>query len=91
MVCLAPTMEEAEADLRAIAAVKGFSEEIIDMLKLVLIYGDPDTVGEKLVAAMRTGIDGMTINLAVNGHNTDRIGLLGQVASKAINEASLFG
>ncbi len=91
MVCLAPTMEEAEADLRAIATVKGFSEEIIDMLKLVLIYGDPDTVREKLVAAMRTGIDGMTINLAVNGHNTDRIGLLGQVASKAIDETSLFG
>ena len=88
MVCLAPTMEEAEADLRAIAEVKGFGEEIIDMLKLALIYGDPDTVGEKLVAAMRTGIDGMTINLAVNGHNTDRIGLLGQVASKAIDEAS---
>ena len=33
---------------------------------------------------MNTGIDGLTINLAVNGHNTDRIGLLGEVASKAI-------
>ncbi|MEQ1703924.1 MAG: LLM class F420-dependent oxidoreductase, partial [Ilumatobacteraceae bacterium] len=88
MVCLAPTMEEAEADLREIAAVKGFSEEIVEMMKLILIYGDPDTVGEKLVATMNTGIDGMTINLAANGHNPDRIALLGQVASKAIDEAS---
>jgi len=87
MVCLAPTMEEAEADLKAIAAVKGFSAEVVDLMKMILIYGDPDTVGEKLAAAMATGIDGLTINLAVNGHNTDRIGLLGEVASKAIASA----
>lgn len=87
MVCLAPTMEEADADLRELAAVKGFSDEVIEMVKAILIYGDPDTVGEKLVDTMRTGIDGLTINLAVNGHNTDRIALLGQVASKAIAEA----
>ncbi len=88
MVCVAPTMEQAEADLRAIAAVKGFNDEIVEMMKHILIYGDPDTVGEKLLEAMNSGIDGMTINLPANGHDTDRIGLLGQVASKAIAEAS---
>jgi F420-dependent oxidoreductase-like protein len=88
MVCIAPTMEEAEADLRAIAAVKGFNDEVVELMKHILIYGDPDTVGEKLVATMNTGIDGLTINLPVNGHDTDRIALLGQVASKAIDEAS---
>jgi alkanesulfonate monooxygenase SsuD/methylene tetrahydromethanopterin reductase-like flavin-dependent oxidoreductase (luciferase family) len=87
MVCLAPTMEEAEADLRAIAAVKGFGDEVVELMKMILIYGDPDTVGEKLLAAMNTGIDGLTINLAVNGHRTERIELLGQVASKAIAES----
>lgn len=84
MVCLAPTMEEAEADLREVAAAKGWNDEVIAMAKLILIYGDPDTVGERLKACMDTGIDGMTINLAANGHNTDRIGLLGEVASAAI-------
>ena len=84
MVCLAPTMEEAEADLREVAAAKGWNDEVIEMAKLILIYGDPDTVGERLKACMDTGIDGMTINLAANGHNTDRIGLLGEVASAAI-------
>ena len=87
MVCLAPTMEEADADVRALAAVKGFDDSIVEMLKQILIYGDPDTVGEKLVAAMRMGLDGLTINMPVNGHVTDRIGLLGEVASAAIAEA----
>jgi F420-dependent oxidoreductase-like protein len=87
MVCIAPTMEEAEADLREIAGVKGFNDEVVELMKHILIYGDPDTVGEKLLAAMNTGIDGLTINLPANGHNTDRIALLGQVASKAIAEA----
>lgn len=87
MVCIAPTMAEAEADLREMAAVKGFNDEVVELMKHILIYGDPDTVGEKLVAAMNTGIDGLTINLPVNGHNTERIALLGQVASKAIDEA----
>lgn len=87
MVCIAPTMEAAEADLRSIAAVKGFGDEVVEMLKHVLIYGDPDTVGEKLVAAMDTGIDGMAINLAVNGHDLDRIGLLGETALAAIAQS----
>ncbi|MEI7755618.1 MAG: LLM class F420-dependent oxidoreductase [Actinomycetota bacterium] len=88
MVCIAPTMEEADADVRSIAAVKGWNNEVIEMMKHVLIYGDADTVGEKLLAAMNTGIDGLTINLAANGHNTDRIGLLGEVALKATQSAA---
>ena len=83
MVVVAPTMEEAEADLREVAEVKGWNDEIIEMVKTMLIYGDADTVGERLQACMDTGIDGMTINLAANGHNTDRIGLLGELGLKA--------
>ncbi|MEL6980952.1 MAG: LLM class F420-dependent oxidoreductase [Actinomycetota bacterium] len=84
MVLVAPTMEEAEADLKEIAAVKGWSDEVAEMAKAILIYGDPDTVGERLKATMDTGVDGMTINLPGNGHNTDRIGLLGEVATAAM-------
>lgn len=79
MVLVAPTMEEAEADLKAVAAAKGWNDEVIEMVKMILVYGDPDTVGERLQACMDTGIDGMTINLPGNGHNTDRIGLLGEI------------
>ncbi len=83
MALVAPTMEAADADLRAIAAVKGWNDEVVEMVKSILIYGDPDTVGERLRAAMDTGIDGLTINLPGNGHDTDRIGLLGEVALAA--------
>jgi len=86
MVAVAPTMEDAEADVRAIGAAKGWSEEVMGMVKSFLIYGDPDTVGEKLQECMDTGIDGMTIDLPVNGHNTDRISLLGEIASAAIGD-----
>ncbi len=79
MVHVAPTMEEAEADLREIGAAKGWNDEIIEMAKMLLVYGDPDTVGEKLQAVMDTGIDGLTVNLAGNGHKLDRIGLLAEV------------
>jgi len=85
MVFLAPTMEEAEADLREIAAVKGWGPEVMEMVKGILIYGDPDTVGERLQAMMATGIDGMTINLPGNGHKPERIALLGEVARAAMS------
>jgi F420-dependent oxidoreductase-like protein len=83
MVLVAPTMEEAEADLVAIAAAKGWNDEIIEMAKMILIFGDADTVGERLQACMDTGIDGLTINLAGNGHNTDRVRLLGEIGLAA--------
>ncbi len=82
MVVVAPTMEEAEADLREVATAKGWNDEIIEMAKGLLTFGDPDTVGEKLQAVMDTGIDGLTINLAANGHKPDRIGLLGEIGLK---------
>ncbi len=84
MVMVAPTMEEAEADLQEVAAAKGWNQEAQDFAKMILIYGDADTVGERLQACMDTGIDGMTINLAGNGHKLDRIGLLGEIANAAI-------
>ena len=87
MVLVAPTMEEAEADLREIAAAKGWSDEVAEMAKMVLIHGDPDTVGEQLQACMDTGIDGLTINLPGNGHKTERIGLLGEIALAATSKS----
>lgn len=83
MAMVAPTMEEAEADLREMAEVKGWNDEVTESMKSVLIFGDPDTVGEQLQALVATGIDGLTINLALNGHNTDRIGLLGEIGLAA--------
>ena len=87
MVCVAPTMEEAHQDLVEIAQAKGWSTELVEMMKAVLIYGDPDTVGEKLLVALNTGIDGLSINLPANGHKTERIALLGEVAQRAVKSS----
>ena len=87
MVCVAPTMEEAHQDLVEIAQAKGWSTELVEMMKSVLIYGDPDTVGEKLLAALNMGIDGLSINLPANGHKTEQIALLGEVAQRAVKSS----
>ena len=84
MCHVAPTTAQAESDLRATATAKGWNDEVMEMAKGMLVYGDPDTVGEQLAATMATGIDGLTINLPANGHIPERIELLGQVAGKVL-------
>lgn len=84
-VCVAPTTEQAEADLREIADVKGWNNDIVEMARKWLIFGDPDTVGERLVEALNAGLDGLTINLPANGHIPDRVALCGQVANVGVD------
>ena len=84
MVCVAPTMEQAEADLRDMAAVKGWSDQVLGMVKGMILFGDPDTVGEQMQAMVDTGLDGLTINMPANGHITERIGLVGEIADKIL-------
>ncbi len=79
MVVIAPTTEEAEADMAEIAAVKGWNDEIIEMARSILVFGDADTVGEKLQDVMDAGLDGLTVDLPVNGHNLGRVALLGEI------------
>ena len=81
---LAPTMEEADADLRALVAHKGLPEEVFDRLRSYVVHGDPDTVGEELEAFMATGIDGFILSLVPSGHLPGRVSLLGEVASKVV-------
>jgi F420-dependent oxidoreductase-like protein len=84
MIVIAPSMEEANADLAALAEVKGWNDQIMDMVRKQLIFGDPDTVGEVLAQAIGMGLDGVTVDLPVNGHLVERIQLLGEVANKAL-------
>lgn len=81
---VAPTAEEAEADLRSMAAAKGWPDEVVELAKAVLVHGDPDTVGERLAAVRAAGVDGITVSLPANGHVPGRIALLGEVAGRAL-------
>ncbi|MEL6984383.1 MAG: LLM class flavin-dependent oxidoreductase, partial [Actinomycetota bacterium] len=84
-VNLAETTEQADADFAAMAEVKGWSDEHVSLMKGAFVHGDPDTVGEKLRALLDTGLDGLTVNAFVNGHVPERVSLLGQVATKALD------
>ncbi len=85
MCIVAPTMEEAEADLADMAGLKGWNDEVLEMLKTFFIYGDLDTVGEAFEESMAAGLDGLTINLPVNGHKLERIGMVGELAGAIVN------
>ena len=84
MIAVAPTQEELDADFRAMAAAKGWSDQQVEVAKKVLITGDPDTVGEILEDAVSKGLDGLAVDLPVNGHNPERIELLGEIANKIL-------
>ena len=81
---VAPTMEQAEADLVAMAAAKGWNHEIVELAKTMIVHGDPDTVGEALAERMATGIDGLDLSLPACGHLPGRVALLAEVADAAI-------
>jgi F420-dependent oxidoreductase-like protein len=68
MIAVAPTMEQLDSDFRAMAEVKGWGDAHIDAVKGALITGDPDGVGEILSDAVAMGLDGLTVDLPVNGH-----------------------
>ena len=82
--CIAPTVEEAEADLLAMAAHKGWSAQRIEMTKSLIAFGNPDMVAEHFQAVMDTGVDGITMNSPVNGHIPGRVALLGETASRVL-------
>ncbi len=84
MIVVAPTMEEADADLDAMAKTKGWDDSVKNTVRDTLIFGDPDTVGETLSEAVGYGLDGLTVDLPVNGHNVERIALLGEIAKKVL-------
>jgi F420-dependent oxidoreductase-like protein len=87
--CIAPTMEEAQADLAAYFGRRGIDVGSMDAdqrrgLEALFVLGDPDTVGERLSEDLAQGIDGFTINAPANGHIPGRVALLGETAAKVI-------
>ncbi len=88
-VCIAPTMEEARADLDAYLRLRGMDPDTLsDTWRALIagrfIVGDPDTVGERLTNELALGIDGFTINMPANGHVPGRVTLLGETAAKVV-------
>lgn len=83
-VNIAPTMEQADDDLRAMLAHKGMPEAAFDTVKAMMAHGDPDTVGEQLSAFTAMGLDGLAVSLMMNGHLPGRITMVGEVANSVL-------
>ncbi|MBI2704838.1 MAG: LLM class F420-dependent oxidoreductase [Actinobacteria bacterium] len=89
VVCIADTAEEALDELKAFGRTLGMDfdsmdEATRDMILGMFTLGGPDDVGEQLRAALESGVDGFTCSLPANGHNPERVELLGQVAAKVV-------
>jgi alkanesulfonate monooxygenase SsuD/methylene tetrahydromethanopterin reductase-like flavin-dependent oxidoreductase (luciferase family) len=88
--CIAPTTEQARADL-----VNYFSRRGLDLESMSaedqttwmsnFIWGDPDTVGEAFASMLSPGVDGFTINMPANGHIAGRVELLGQTLAPLVS------
>src|SRR4029079_16130637 len=88
-VCIAPTMEEARADLDAYLRTKAMDPETLsDERRAVItarfIFGDADTVGERLIRDLAVGVTAVTITMLANGHVPGRVTLLGEPAAKVV-------
>ncbi|GAB20589.1 putative oxidoreductase [Gordonia effusa NBRC 100432] len=79
--CIAPTHEEAVADLDAYIDRNPAAAARRD----AIVVGSPDEVRERFEALLATGIDGFTVNLMPNGHIPGRVQLLGETLSPLVN------
>ena len=87
--CIAPSHEEAVADLHAFFARRGLdldsmSDADADNMRAMIAHGDPDEIGEQFSNWLTLGIDGFTVNAVANGHVPGRVSLLGETLSKLV-------
>ncbi len=90
--CIAPTHDEARADMLDYFNRRGFdtasmSDDDLAGLMSMITWGDPDEIGEHFAGLLsaHNGLDGFTINMIPNGHVEGRVALLGETL------APLFG
>jgi F420-dependent oxidoreductase-like protein len=87
--CIAPTMEQAQAELDQYFARRGLDLTAMSAEERAFFtgrfaIGDPDTVGEQFAAWLTTGVDGFTVNMPANGHVEGRVDLLGRTLAPLI-------
>jgi F420-dependent oxidoreductase-like protein len=88
-VCIAATHDEAHADMVTFLGDRGLDlatmdDATRDMILDMVVWGDPDEVGEKLAAVLELGADGITCSLPANGFDPERVELLGRTASAVL-------
>ncbi len=90
LACIAPSHDEAVADLDALFASRGvdvssMSEEDAAGMRSMVPHGDADEIGEVFSNYLATGVDGFTVSAPANGHVQGRVTLLGETLSRVIS------
>ncbi len=90
MACIAPTHDQAVAELDEALAVRGLDvatlgEEEAAAVRALIPHGDPDEIGERWSSLLTTGIDGFTVSAPANGHIEGRVELLGQTLAQVVD------
>jgi alkanesulfonate monooxygenase SsuD/methylene tetrahydromethanopterin reductase-like flavin-dependent oxidoreductase (luciferase family) len=88
-VCIAETHEQAYEDMVGFLGARGLDLSTMDpatrdQILALVVWGDPDEVGETLSAVLAAGVDGFTCSLPANGFVPGRVELLGRTASKVL-------
>jgi F420-dependent oxidoreductase-like protein len=87
--CVAPTHDEAVAELDAFLARRGFDvssmgDDDAARVRAMVMHGDPDEIGERFSERLALGIDGFTVNAVANGFVEGRVALLGETLTKVL-------
>ena len=91
--CIAPTHDEAVAELDAFFARRGvdlgsMSDDDAANFRSIITHGGPDEIGEHFSEWLTLGIDGFTVNSIVNGHVPGRVSLLGETLSQVVGNGA---
>ena len=87
--CIAPTHDEAVAELDSLLArrgidVRSMGEDDAARARSMITHGDPDEIGEAFSERLALGLDGFTVNAVANGHIPGRVTLLGETLAKVV-------
>ncbi len=89
-VCIAPTHDEAYQEATTYLKARGLDVDAMDedtrnAFLSMIVLGDADEVGEQLAGVLALGVDGFTCNLPANGHNPERVELLGRTGRAVLD------
>ncbi|MGI8755400.1 MAG: LLM class F420-dependent oxidoreductase [Acidimicrobiales bacterium] len=89
LACVAPTHDEAVAELDAFLGTRGLDVSALSpddaaSMRAMVPHGDPDEVGELFSTYLATGVDGFTVSAPANGQIEGRVALLGQTLARVI-------
>ena len=85
---IAPTHDEAVGKLKEMLATRGFGGDALDdpgIRDMVLgrfVLGDPDGVAEQVADLRATGLDGVVVNMPVDGFDVESVALAGETLAK---------